>query len=72
MKRFEIMIRFESEDYPAAIKRVAKLLRENPDIMGTGIQGAEPLTFEQGGENFEVANVQNNPNSIAVACQEIA
>lgn len=45
MKRFEIMIRFESEDYPAAIKRVAKLLRENPDIMGTGIQGADPLTF---------------------------
>lgn len=53
MKRFEITIRFDSEDYPAAIKRVAKLLRENTDISGTGILGAEPLTFEQGGENIE-------------------
>lgn len=53
MKRFEITIRFDAEDYPSAIKRVAKLLRENSDITGTGIQGADHLTFEQGGENLE-------------------
>jgi hypothetical protein len=36
--RFSTTLHFDAPDYPSAMKLTAKILRENPGVVGTGVQ----------------------------------